>query len=96
LTHLDGFRCFHFIPRGCPAAIAGSIRVIIGALAVGALNGIFLSDFEQGEIGPDRLLGLEGMVSKHRDRPYRAGRSPHWVEVRNWQHPAFGRMLDQF
>jgi hypothetical protein len=41
------------------------------------VDGIFLSDFEQGEIGPDLfrhacLMGLEGLVSKHRDRPYRA------------------------
>ena len=36
--------------------------------------------FEQGEIGPDLfrhacLLGLEGMVSKHRESAYRGGRS---------------------
>jgi bifunctional non-homologous end joining protein LigD len=47
-------------------------------------DGIFLSDFEQGEIGPDLFwaacnMGLEGLVSKRRDRPYRAGRSPNWV-----------------
>ena len=65
------------------------------------VDGIFLSDFEQGEIGPDLfrhacLLGLEGMVSKHRDRPYRAGRSPHWVKVKNRPHPAFSRVLGQF
>jgi bifunctional non-homologous end joining protein LigD len=47
-------------------------------------DGIFLSDFEQGEIGPDLFwaacnIGLEGLVSKRRDRPYRAGRSPNWV-----------------
>jgi bifunctional non-homologous end joining protein LigD len=40
-------------------------------------EGIFLSEFEQGEIGPDLFrkvceFGLEGLVSKHRDRPYRA------------------------
>jgi len=51
------------------------------------INGIFLADFEQGEIGPDLfrhscLMGLEGLVSKQRDRPYRAGRSPHWVRSR--------------
>ncbi len=44
--------------------------------------GIFLSNFEQGEIGPDLyrhacLMGLEGLVSKHKESPYRAGRSPH-------------------
>src|SRR6478672_2836344 len=65
------------------------------------VDGMFLSDFEQGEIGPDLfrhacLLGLKGMVSKHRDRPYRAGRSPHWVKVKNRSHPAFSRVLGQF
>jgi hypothetical protein len=35
-------------------------------------DGIFLSDFEQGEIGPALfrhacLMGLEGLASKHRD-----------------------------
>ena len=42
------------------------------------VDGIFLSDFEQGEIGHACLMGLEGLVSKHKDRPYRSGRSPHW------------------
>jgi len=56
------------------------------------VEGIFLSDFEQGEIGPDLfrhacLLGLEGLVSKHRDRPYWPGRSPHWVKMKNRKHP---------
>ena len=41
------------------------------------VDGIHLAPFEQGEIGPDLfrhacLMGLEGLVSKHRDRPYRA------------------------
>jgi hypothetical protein len=41
---------------------------------------MFMSDFEQGEIGPDLFrkaceFGLEGLVSKRRDRSYRAGRS---------------------
>src|SRR5258707_7255574 len=48
------------------------------------VDGIFLSDFEQGEIGPDLfrhacLLGLEGMVSKHRDSTYRGGKFRHWI-----------------
>jgi hypothetical protein len=25
-------------------------------------------------------MGLEGIVSKHRERPYRGGRSPHWIK----------------
>ena len=65
------------------------------------VNGIFLADFEQAEIGPDQfrhacLMGLEGLVSKHKDRPYRAGRSPHWVKVKNRQHPAMERVMDTF
>ena len=40
-------------------------------------DGIFLGDFEAGEFGPDLfrracLTGLEGLVSKHRDRPIAA------------------------
>jgi bifunctional non-homologous end joining protein LigD len=47
------------------------------------LDGIFVAPFEQGEIGPDLFraacnMGLEGLVSKRRDRPYRGGRSPYW------------------
>jgi ATP-dependent DNA ligase len=39
-------------------------------------DGIFVAPFEQGEIGPDLFraacnMGLEGLVSKRRDRPYR-------------------------
>jgi len=65
------------------------------------VNGIFPADFEQGEIGPDlfrhaRLMGLEGPVSKHKDRPYRAGRSPHWIKVKNRRHPAMKRVMDSF
>jgi bifunctional non-homologous end joining protein LigD len=65
------------------------------------VDGIFLSDFEQGEIGPDLfrhacLMGLEGMVSKHRESSYRGGRFRHWIKVKNRQHPAFARVQDQF
>jgi hypothetical protein len=41
---------------------------------------IFVNPFERGEIGPDLFrarMGVEGLVSKHRDRPYQAGRSKH-------------------
>jgi len=50
------------------------------------VDGIFLPDFEQGEIGPElsrhaSLMGLEGLVSKHRDSTYRAGRYDRWVKA---------------
>jgi len=62
-------------------------------------DGIFVAPFEQGEIGPDLFrkaceFGLEGLVSKRRDRPYQAGRSKHWVKVKNRNHPAMQRVLD--
>ena len=59
------------------------------------------SDFEQGEIGPDLFvaacqMGLEGLVSKRRDQPYRGGRSKHWIKVKNRKHPAMQRVVDSF
>jgi bifunctional non-homologous end joining protein LigD len=55
--------------------------------------------YEAGEIGPDLFhkaceFGLEGMVSKRTDRPYRAGRSPDWVKVKNRKHPAMYRVAE--
>jgi bifunctional non-homologous end joining protein LigD len=42
-----------------------------------------VNSFDRGEIRPDLFraacrLGLEGLVSKRRDRPYQAGRLKHW------------------
>ena len=50
----------------------------LARLLRGRPDGIFVAPFEQGEIGPDLLRaacswGLEGLVSKLADRPYRAG-----------------------
>jgi bifunctional non-homologous end joining protein LigD len=64
-------------------------------------EGIFVSDFEQGEIGPDLFrqackFGLEGLVSKRRESTYRAGRSPHWIKVKNRSHPALDRVKESF
>jgi hypothetical protein len=33
---------------------------------------------------------LQGLVSKPRDRSYQAGRSKHWVKIKNRKHPAMG------
>ena len=60
-------------------------------------DGIFVAPFEQGEIGPDLFrkaceFNLEGLVSKRRDRAYRAGRCTHWIKVKNRKHPAYSRV----
>jgi ATP-dependent DNA ligase len=62
----------------------------------GRPGGIFINPFEQGAIGPDLFraacgMGLEGMVSKRADRPYRRGRSKDWIKVKNRSHHAFER-----
>jgi bifunctional non-homologous end joining protein LigD len=64
-------------------------------------DGIFVAPFETGESGPDLFraacnIGLEGLVSKRRDRPYRAGRCPYWIKLKNRAHPAMGRVMESF
>jgi bifunctional non-homologous end joining protein LigD len=54
----------------------------LGRLLARRPDGTFIAPFEQGEIGPDLFraacrMGLEGLVSKRRDRAYRGGRCPH-------------------
>ena len=74
-------------------------KASLAKLLTRRVDGIFLSDFEQGEIGPDLfrhacLMGLEGLVSKRADSRYRGGRSPDWVKVKNRQHPAMERVME--
>ena len=62
-------------------------------------EGLFVNPFERGEIGPDLFraackMGLEGLVSKRRDRPYQAGPSKHWLKVKNRTRPAMSRVRD--
>lgn len=40
------------------------------------------------------LMGLEGIVSKRRDFPYRSGRSKSWIKVKNPESPAALRIHD--
>jgi ATP-dependent DNA ligase len=69
-------------------------------LLKGRPQGIFVAPFEGGEIGPGLFeaacrMGLEGLVSKHRERRYRP-KTCDWVKVKNRKHPAFARVMDQF
>ncbi|WP_035977906.1 RNA ligase family protein [Bradyrhizobium sp. th.b2] len=61
-------------------------------------EGIFVAPLELGEIGPDLFradcdMGLEGLVSKHRERRYRP-RTCDWIKVKNRKHPAMSRVMD--
>ena len=40
-------------------------------------------------------MGLEGIVSKRRDRAYAPGKCTHWVKTKNPAHPAYSRVRDQ-
>lgn len=64
-------------------------------------DGILINPFERGEIGPGLFraacrMGLEGLVSKRRDRPYQGGRSKDWIKVKNRTHPAMERVMEAF
>jgi bifunctional non-homologous end joining protein LigD len=39
-------------------------------------------------------LGLEGIVSKHQDHPYRSGPSKSWFKTKNPGSPAMQRLGD--
>lgn len=65
------------------------------------VDGIILNDYEAGPIGADLFgaacrMGLEGLVSKHRDSWYRAGRSEQWQKVKNPKHASIRRVKDAF
>jgi bifunctional non-homologous end joining protein LigD len=72
------------------------LKVNLARLLARPADGIFIADYWAGEIGLDLFRaacgpGLEGLVSKHRDRGYRAGRSPNWIKVKNPTSPAMTR-----
>ena len=82
--------------RGLPLSMR---KTNLAPLLARRPDGIFVAPFEQGEIGPDLFraacrMGLEGLVSKRRDRPYQAGRSKHWIKVKNRKHSAMSRLMD--
>jgi bifunctional non-homologous end joining protein LigD len=70
--------------RGCRC---GSRREALRRLLRRIDAGIRLCEHMDGD-GPAMFrhacaMGLEAIVSKRRDAPYRSGRSPHWIKVKN-------------
>jgi bifunctional non-homologous end joining protein LigD len=68
-------------------------KLWLGKLLKRSGDGIIYNDHEAGAIGPRLFeqackMGLEGIVSKHRERGYRGGRSPHRIKVKNPTSPA--------
>jgi ATP-dependent DNA ligase len=101
IVQRDGARVRLFTRNGNDWLPLGLRKTNLARLLARRPEGIFVSDFEQGEIGPDLFraacnFGLEGLVSKRRDRPYRAGRSPDWIKVKNRKHPSLERVKEAF
>ena len=64
-------------------------------------EGIFVSDFEQGEIGPDLFVLPARWAWKAWYRSAAVdligpGRSPDWIKEKTRKHPAMERVMDSF
>jgi bifunctional non-homologous end joining protein LigD len=71
----------------------------LARLLRGAGQGVQLSDHMDGNDGEAVFrhacaMGLEGIVAKRRDKPYRSGRSPDWIKVKNPDAPAATRIME--
>ena len=91
LLELDGYdlRCEHWDVR----------RQTLTRLLRKARNGIRLSEHLVVTDGNTLFrhacaMGLEGIVAKRRDRPYRSGRSPDRIKVKNPAAPAAMRVIE--
>jgi bifunctional non-homologous end joining protein LigD len=64
------------------------------------VNGIFIAEYERGDIGQDLFraacnMGLESIVSKRLDRAYGIDKCNHWIKIKNPAHPACNRVSDK-
>jgi ATP-dependent DNA ligase len=95
------------MPSTCLSLTAGTYgtgrgvtrRARLERLLLGTERGIQLSEQVDAVDGATlfhhaRKLGLAGIVAKRRDRPYRSGRSPAWIKVKNPEAPAAIRIIE--
>jgi bifunctional non-homologous end joining protein LigD len=73
-------------------------RATLRSLLKRARQGIRLSEHLDGNgalaLRHACFMGLEGIVAKRRNRPYKSGRSPDWVKVKNPDAPAATRIME--
>jgi bifunctional non-homologous end joining protein LigD len=97
LLELDG----HDLRREPWEARRDALASLLRNSTTGTLSlGIQLSEHLDGADGDIVFrhackLGLEGIVAKRRDRPYRSGRSPDWIKVKNPAAPAATRLIEE-
>jgi ATP-dependent DNA ligase len=70
-------------------------KLWLGKLLKRSIDGVIYNDHDTGAIGPRLFeqackMGLEGIVSKHRERSYKAGPSRHWIKVIRNRRQCFG------
>jgi bifunctional non-homologous end joining protein LigD len=73
-------------------------RLKLARILRGAGHGIELSDYIEGDgevaFRQACMMGLEGIVAKRWDRPYRSGRSPDWIKIKNPAAPVAKRLIE--
>src|SRR5215831_682671 len=82
--------------RGDPLEVR---KAALASIVAKASRGIRFNEHMEGD-GPTvfahaRKLGLEGIVSKHKDSAYRSGRSPDWLKMKNPAAPAVKREAEK-
>jgi bifunctional non-homologous end joining protein LigD len=63
-------------------------KVMLARILRRSADGIILNEHMDGELGAAMFkhacrMGLEGIVSKRRDKPYQPGRSKTWLKIKN-------------
>jgi bifunctional non-homologous end joining protein LigD len=70
-------------------------KLALSKLLLRSLDGIqYVEHAETGCFAADCKLGLEGIVSKKLNAPYRSGPSRTWIKVKNPKAPAATRTID--
>jgi hypothetical protein len=85
--YLIGFDLLHLGSKDLRPLPLAMRKDLLAKLLVGSMGGIVYSEHLEGG-GADVFaaacrMGLEGVVSKHRDRPYTSGPCKHGVKVKN-------------
>ncbi len=73
-------------------------RAALTQLLADAEPGIRLNEHIEGADGAvvfrqACVMGLEGILAKHRDSVYRSGRCRDWIKIKNMAHPAIERAM---
>jgi bifunctional non-homologous end joining protein LigD len=83
-----------------PGAIRSKVRkATLASMLAKAGLGLRFNEHLEGH-GPTVFahagkMGLEGIVSKRKDSPYRSGRSPDWLKMKNPAHAAVRREAEE-